>query len=137
MILFELRCGNDHHFEGWFRDNATYEAQAAAGEITCPVCGDAKVAKAIMAPRLNRATGQALDAHDAAREARRMLVELRRKVEENCDYVGDKFADEARAIHYGDSAPRPIYGEATAEDVRELDEEGVPVQPIPWVANEN
>ena len=66
MILFELRCAHDHHFEGWFKDNATYDAQAAAGEIACPICGDTHVGKAIMAPRLNKATGQSLDAQGAA-----------------------------------------------------------------------
>lgn len=137
MILFQLRCGNDHQFEGWFRNNDSYDAQAAAGEITCPACGDTHVGKAIMAPRLNKATGQSLDVHDAAREFRRMLGELRSKVEANCDYVGDRFADEARKIHYGDSDARPIYGEATAEETRELADEGVDVQVIPWVAREN
>lgn len=137
MILFQLRCANEHHFEGWFRDNVTYDAQAAAGEIACPVCGDSHVAKAIMAPRLNKATGQALDAKDAGREMRRLLGELRRKIEDSCDYVGDKFADEARKIHYGDSEARPIYGEATPDETRELDDEGVAVHLIPWVGREN
>ncbi|MBX9633363.1 MAG: DUF1178 family protein [Magnetospirillum sp.] len=133
MILFELRCANDHHFEGWFKDNAGYDAQAAAGEIVCPVCGSPKVGKAIMAPRLNKSTGQALDAQDAAREMRRLLSDLRQKVEENCDYVGEKFPDEARKIHYGDTEARPIYGEASPEQAQELEEEGIAVQSIPWV----
>lgn len=133
MILFELRCANDHHFEGWFRDNAAYDAQAASGGIACPVCGDTNVGKAIMAPRLNKATGQALDAQAAAREVRRMLTELRQTIEQNCDYVGERFPDEARKIHYGETDPRPIYGEATTEEARELEEEGVEVQRIPWV----
>jgi hypothetical protein len=133
MILFELRCANDHHFEGWFKDNATYDAQAAAGEIACPMCGNAEVSKAIMAPRINKATGQGLDAQGAAQEMRRMLIELRQKVEQNCDYVGDKFADEARKIHYGDTEPRPIYGEASNEQAVELEEEGIAVGRIPWV----
>lgn len=137
MILFQLRCANEHHFEGWFRDNAAYDAQAAGGEIACPVCGDSHVVKAVMAPRLNKATGQALDAKDAGREMRRLLGELRRKIEDSCDYVGDKFADEARKIHYGDSEARPIYGEATPDETRQLDEEGVAVHLIPWVGREN
>ncbi|HLO75502.1 MAG TPA: DUF1178 family protein [Magnetospirillum sp.] len=133
MILFELRCANDHHFEGWFKDNAAYDAQAAAGEISCPVCGDTGVSKAIMAPRLNKATGQTLDAQGAAREMRRMLSELRQQVEQNCDYVGEKFPDEARKIHYGDTEARPIYGEASAEQAAELEEEGIAVSRIPWL----
>lgn len=133
MILFELRCAHDHHFEGWFKDNATYDAQAAAGEIACPVCGDTKVGKAIMAPRLNKATGQGLDAQGAALEMRRMLVELRQQVERNCDYVGDRFADEARKIHYGDVEERAIYGEASPEQTAELEDEGIAVARIPWL----
>lgn len=133
MILFRLRCANDHHFEGWFRDNAGFDAQAAAGEISCPECGDCKVEKAIMAPRLNRAHGSALDAPDIAKHMRQALGELRRKVEESCDYVGEKFPEEARRIHYGETDPRPIYGEATPEEARELTEEGVEVGMIPWV----
>lgn len=133
MILFELRCAKDHHFEGWFKDNAGYDAQAAAGEIACPVCGSVEVAKAIMAPRLNKSTGQALDAQGAAREMRRLLSDLRQKIEDNCDYVGEKFPDEARKIHYGDIEPRPIYGEASPEQAEDLEEEGITVQSIPWL----
>lgn len=137
MILFELRCGNDHHFEGWFRDNAGYDAQAAAGEIACPVCGDTRIAKAIMAPSLNKATGQALDVKDMAREMRRLLGEIRQKVEDNCDYVGDRFADEARKIHYGEVEPRGIYGESTPEQAEALEEEGVAIHRIPWVERDS
>lgn len=133
MILFKLRCAHDHHFEGWFKDNATYDAQAAAGEIACPICGDTNVGKGIMAPRLNKATGQSLDAQGAALEMRRMLVELRQQVERNCDYVGDRFADEARKIHYGDVEERAIYGEASAEQTAELEEEGIAVARLPWL----
>lgn len=133
MILFELRCARDHHFEGWFKDGAAYDAQVAAGEIACPVCGDTQVSKAIMAPRLNKATGQSLDAQGAAQEMRRMLLELRQTVEQTCDYVGDNFADEARKIHYGDVEERPIYGEASAEQASELEAEGIAVARLPWL----
>ncbi|MGE5547079.1 MAG: DUF1178 family protein [Solirubrobacterales bacterium] len=137
MILFELRCRNDHHFEGWFKDNAAYDAQSAAGEIACPMCGDTQVGKAIMAPRINKAHGAALDAKDMAGQMRRMLTEIRRKVEESCDYVGERFPEEARKIHYGETAARAIYGEASTEEARELEEEGVAVARIPWVPEEN
>lgn len=133
MILFQLRCANDHEFEGWFRDNAGFDAQSAAGEIACPICASTQVGKAIMAPRLNKATGQALDAQGAAREVRRLLSDLRQKVEENCDYVGEKFPDEARKIHYGDTEARPIYGEASPEEAKDLQDEGIAVVSVPWV----
>ncbi len=137
MILFELRCGNDHHFEAWFRDNATFESLAASGEIACPECGDVQVTKAIMAPRLNRATGARLDAHDTAQEMRRLLGQIRTSIESSCDYVGDKFADEARKIHYGEAPSRPIYGEASGDDAKALEEEGVDFARVPWVGQEN
>lgn len=137
MILFELRCAAEHHFEAWFRDGATYDRQAAAGEIACPVCGDARIGKAPMAPRLAKARGTALDAQAAAGELRRMLVDLKRKVQADCDYVGGQFPDEARKIHYGDAEARPIYGEATPEQARDLEDEGVAIARIPWVAEGN
>lgn len=139
MILFALRCAHDHHFEGWFKDGAAYESQAAAAEIACPVCGDTAVSKALMAPRLARGRGGDAHAHarEAAHEMRRMLGDLRRTVEEHCDYVGDRFAEEARRIHYGETASRPIYGETTQDQARDLAEEGVEVQRIPWVPPDN
>lgn len=137
MILFELRCENDHHFEGWFKDNASFDAQQAAHAIACPVCGDIHVAKAIMAPRLNKASGQDLDVHDIARQMRQLLSDIRDTVEKSCDYVGDKFPEEARKIHYGDAESRPIYGEATDDDARDLEEEGVALARIPWVPKGN
>jgi hypothetical protein len=137
MILFELRCAGEHHFEAWFRDGATYDRQAAGGEIICPVCGDTRVEKAPMAPRLAKGRGAALDAQEAVGELRKALVGLKRQVQANCDYVGEKFPEEARKIHYGDAEARPIYGEATSEQAQELEEEGVAVARIPWVAEGN
>lgn len=137
MILFQLRCGKDHHFDAWFRDNAAFDTQSAAGQIVCPTCGDVCVEKAIMAPRLNRATGQALDAPDAARVLRQALSELRQSVQDNCDYVGERFPEEARKIHYGETESRAIYGEASREQADELAEEGISFQRIPWVPGEN
>lgn len=134
MILFQLKCGCGHSFEAWFRDGASYEAQATRGEISCPLCGDAAVGKAPMAPRLVRNVGDGTER--AARmvdDVGRALVELRRQVEDKCDYVGERFPEEARRIHYGEDDARPIYGEATAEEARELEEEGVAVARIPWV----
>jgi hypothetical protein len=137
MILFELRCADQHHFEAWFKDGATYDAQAAAGEIACPVCGDCRVEKALMAPRLAKARGSALDVPEVASQIRKALVALKKNVQDNCEHVGERFPEEARKIHYGDSEARPIYGQATSEEARELEDEGVVVQRIPWVAEGN
>lgn len=137
MILFELRCADQHHFEAWFRDGASYDAQAAAGEIACPVCGDPRIEKALMAPRLAKARGLALEARTAAGEARKALIDIKRKVQAQCDYVGQDFPEEARKIHYGDSEARAIYGEATAAEARDLADEGIAVQAVPWVSEGN
>ena len=132
MILFTLRCASGHEFEGWFRDGDGFEAQQKAGEITCPNCGDAQVEKALMAPNIARSRGKTPALSPA--QMRAALVELRRQVETNCDYVGERFAEEARKIHYGETDPHGIYGEASADESRELAEEGIEVGRIPWIS---
>ena len=133
MILFKLRCKAEHEFEAWFRDGAAYERQAARGQIACPECGDSTIEKAPMAPRLGRSGGEAAKAPPSPEQLRRMLQELRRHVETNCDYVGKRFAEEARRIHRGEADERGIYGEASAEESRALADEGIEVARIPWV----
>src|SRR5579883_675097 len=134
MILFKLRCGAEHEFETWFRDGASYERQASRGLITCPECGSTNVEKALMAPRLARSdSGDTKTAPPSPEQIRRMLQQLRRHVETNCDYVGDRFAQEARRIHQGEAEARGIYGEATDDESRALAEEGIEVARIPWV----
>ncbi|MBF0394556.1 MAG: DUF1178 family protein, partial [Alphaproteobacteria bacterium] len=118
MILFELKCDHDHSFEAWFRNGETCEAQMAAGEVACPHCGSPQVAKAPMAPRLVKTRGHHVE--EVALKMRAALTELRQHVEKTCDYVGDRFPEEARKIHYGESDPRPIYGEATPEESKAL-----------------
>jgi len=158
MILFTLRCVADHEFEGWFRNSDAYEAQAKKGEIACPVCGDTHVEKALMSPRLGRSTkgrevepapqavpapveapaadapAKEISAADLTPEkVKYMLREIRKHVEKNCDYVGPKFAEEARKIHKGEVEARGIYGEATPEESRALEDDGIEVASIPWV----
>jgi hypothetical protein len=145
MILYNLCCSADHVFEAWFRDSAAYDEQAAAGEILCPTCGNASVAKAPMAPRIARggdksretggesSPGPQTYTNTQAAEMRRMLTELRSHIEENSDYVGEGFAEEARKIHYGEKEERNIYGEATEGQAAELTEEGIKVGRIPWL----
>ena len=131
MILFTLRCATGHEFEGWFRDGDGFEAQQKAGEIACPQCGDAQVEKALMAPNIARSRNKTPALSPA--QLRAALIELRRQVETNCDYVGERFAEEARKIHYGETDPHGIYGEASPDESRELAEEGISVGRIPWI----
>lgn len=132
MIVFTLRCTRGHEFEGWFRDSEGFEAQHKAGEIACPECGDVSVEKGVMAPRVGRSRHASLPISPA--QFRAALVEMRREVEAHCDYVGGRFAEEARRIHYGEIDPHGIYGEATVEESKELTDEGIEFGRIPWIA---
>ena len=131
MILFTLRCANNHEFEAWFRDSEGFSAQHDAGEITCPICGDTAVEKAVMAPRLGRS--REISPVAAMAQMRRTLIDMRRQIEAHCDYVGPRFAEEARRIHYGEADARGIYGEASDAKSRELADEGIKFGQIPWV----
>ncbi len=130
MIVFDLRCGKDHVFEAWFRDSETYDAQAKAGEVACPACGDTAVAKALMTPNVTTTSSESISPEQAA-QVMRYLSAVRDHVEKTHDNVGDKFPEEARKIHYGETAKRNIYGNATADDARELDEEGIEFGVLP------
>ena len=137
MIRFNLACADSHEFEAWFRDSAGYEAQAAAGEVSCPVCGSREIAKAPMAP--NIASGRAADARKAKKAAAqrgeivRRLRALRSEVERTSEHVGARFPEEARKIHYGETEPRSIHGDADRREAESLRDEGIDVRVIPWV----
>ncbi len=128
MILYALVCSRKHEFEGWFRSAADFETQAEADDVACPVCGDQDVRRAPSAPALVSGKG----GEEQARKLRQALVELRKHVESTSDYVGERFPEEARRIHYGEVEKRSIYGEASAEDARELNDEGIEIAVIPW-----
>lgn len=130
MIKYQLLCAADHEFEGWFRDSADYDAQADKGLVECPACGSADVRKAIMAPAVARG-GREARLSEIKGDMMKAMQRARDYVEKNFDYVGEKFPEEARKIHYGESDERPIYGEATGAEARELAEEGVSIAPLP------
>lgn len=135
MIRYALQCEKDHEFDGWFPSSEGFDAQVAAGDVLCPHCGSPNVRKALMAPSIGKSIGKAAAPAPAemAQKMSMMMLALKKHVEENCDYVGDKFAEEARRIHYGETDRRDIYGEATPDEARELIEEGVEVAPLPVV----
>ena len=149
MILYQLECDSEHQFEAWFKDSQTYDKQAKRKLLTCPVCGSTKVGKALMAPRINKskslsppitggsAPSTGVNVSPQNEELRKKLKELRAEIEQNCDYVGNQFAEEARKIHYGEADAKNIYGEASLEEAKELVDEGVNFTPIPWLPKEN
>lgn len=152
MIHYQLRCEQDHEFDGWFNDSTGFEKQAKRGLIECPTCGDTKVRRALMAPAVTtRETpkpalpvpvqqvlppapptgpqpGMPIPARMIA-----MLQRMRAEVEKNCDYVGPSFAEEARKIHRGEAEQRGIYGETTPDEAESLADDGIEIHSIPWV----
>ena len=160
MIRYALTCDKGHTFESWFQNSAAYDKQVKRGLVTCPVCGSTKVEKAMMAPRLSGSEkarhapaprrDEAPPAPAAApeapapvammspqeREFRKKLKELREHLTKNADYVGQKFPEEARKMHYGEIEHRSIYGEASPEEAKELHEEGIEFHPLPVLPDE-
>jgi hypothetical protein len=173
MIRYTLNCDNGHDFESWFANSAAFDKQQKRGLVTCPLCGSAKVEKAIMAPRLARTDvaerAKVIEAAEAnkpapstpaapatpamppvapgkgavammspqERELRQKLKELRDHVTKNANYVGARFPEEARKMHYGEIEHRSIYGEATPEDAKALHEEGIEFHPLPILPDDH
>jgi hypothetical protein len=133
MIRFSLSCKDDHTFEAWFRNSEDFENQKKRKLVTCPQCGSHEVEKALMAPAISRgkSTRMTLAANEQQRRAMAQLRSLVEKIRANAEYVGDRFAEEARRIHFGEVEPRGIYGEATTEEARSLAEDGVDFLPLP------
>ncbi|NLH80793.1 MAG: DUF1178 family protein [Phyllobacteriaceae bacterium] len=144
MIHYTLVCDKEHVFEGWFRSSADFEAQAADGLVSCPVCGSTVVTRGLMAPSVQSARVREEREDGAKRQTRTMMLpdpaqkmmlealrEIRKKVTENATYVGDRFAEEARKMHYGEVEHQGIWGEATSEEADSLSEEGIEFQPLP------
>jgi hypothetical protein len=132
MIRYALACEEGHGFEAWFGSAESYDEQAEAHAILCPACGSAEVKKVPMAPYV--AKGLPEPSAQAAAERPKtyaLLRKLRTELTADSDYVGPKFPEEARKIHFDEAPPRAIHGEATPEEVQELDEEGVPIFPLP------
>lgn len=132
MIRYALVCDNEHEFQAWFASSATYDVQSAKGHVSCPHCGSPRVSKSIMAP--NVATGKKHQPapSDVAAAARK----IREYVAQTSEYVGPRFADEARKIHNEESGARNIYGSATSDEAKALRDEGVEFSPLPPLPEE-
>ena len=133
MISFNLRCKNDHEFEGWFKNSDAFDDQNTKRQIACPTCGSKKIERALSAPNVSTARQQQAVTAEQAKKFRTALRDLRKHVESTHENVGRDFAEEARKIHYGEREQRDIFGEATMEEAQDLAEEGVPVAPLPWI----
>jgi hypothetical protein len=140
VITYSLTCENAHRFDAWFRNAAAFDDQHGRGIVTCPVCQSAQVEKAPMAPAVARSGSEkvALSAgHPQQAELMKMIRAMRNKIVSEADYVGDRFAEEARKIHFREADPRGIYGEATREEVTGLVEDGIDFLPLPPLPEEH
>ena len=133
MIKYNLKCENNHNFDAWFSDSSNFEEQNKKNLILCPKCNSTKIEKNIMAPNIGSKKQSYTNALKTEKNYEKIIRNVRKHVEKNFEYVGDKFADEARAIHYGEKEEREIYGETSIEEAVDLIEEGVNVSPIPGV----
>ncbi len=146
MIHYDLICDQGHAFDGWFASSAAYDDQAARGLVSCTACGSAKVEKQLMMPSIPAKSNKKDDGPQKMVAGpvdprlammMQMVREMRKHVEENAEYVGENFAEEARKIHYEEAEQRGIYGEASAEDAKALIEEGIAVHPLPRLPEES
>jgi hypothetical protein len=147
VIRYALCCEAGHTFESWFNNSTAFDRQAARGLVTCPLCGSAKVEKAIMAPSLTGGREVPAPAAEPEKtpvaivskeevELRKKLKELRDHIVKSADYVGEKFPEEARRMHYGEIEHRSIYGEASPEAAKSLVDEGIEFHPLPRLPDE-
>ncbi|MGN6280052.1 MAG: DUF1178 family protein [Sphingomonas sp.] len=135
MIVFDLKCGVGHVFEAWFGSSRDYEDQRQRGLLSCPLCGDDEIGKAVMAPSVPAKGNSKNDTPPnpaAIKAALAAVAEAQRKALDGSTWVGRSFATKARAMHDGDIANTPIHGEASAAEARALIDDGVPVAPLPF-----
>lgn len=133
MIVFDLKCGGGHVFEAWFGSSADYEDQQARKLVSCPVCGDGSVTKAVMAPNVAAKGNAKPDVTPAAiKAAMAELAKAQAQALSNSTWVGGDFANQARAMHLGEQDHATIHGQATPAEARSLVEDGVPVAPLPF-----
>jgi hypothetical protein len=141
MIRFALTCDQGHGFDAWFSSGDSYDEQNEAGAIVCPACGSADVEKAPMAPAVLRGKAKSETAEKPAEDGQKQtyafLKDMREHLKANADDVGKAFPEEVRKMHYGESEARSIYGEASAEEAKELHEEGIPALPLPPLPEEH
>jgi hypothetical protein len=138
MIRYALNCSEGHDFESWFQSAEAFDKLHRAGMVSCAVCGGTEVRKSLMAPRIGaKSTAEAAPEAERplsapAHPAEQAVAALKKKIEENSEYVGRDFVREARRMHEGEAPERAIYGEARLDEAKKLVEDGVPVAPLPF-----
>ena len=131
MIVFNLICSNcEYAFEGWFDNSAAFESQKKRKLINCPNCDSNSIKKTLVAPNVGKKSNSKKTTNKKTIASN--INKIKKIVEENFDYVGDQFTEEAKKIKYGETEDRPIYGEATIEQTKELIDENISITPLPF-----
>ncbi|WCM20908.1 DUF1178 family protein [Paraburkholderia bryophila] len=131
MKVLDLQCPHGHRFEGWFASAEDFESQQSRKLVECPICGANEVSRLPSAPRLNLSGASEAKAPAAASDMQARVMRALREVLEKTENVGDRFAEEARRIHYNEAPARNIRGVTSREDAKALVEEGIEVMPLP------
>ena len=137
MIKYILRCQNKHEFESWFLDSKEFEKLKKKNLLECVICNTQKVDKSIMSPSIvgKKDVRNKISDHVEFTKVKKDLKKLRRFIEKEFKFVGDKFSQEVREIYYDDKKNKNIYGTATFKEREELEEEGIKFESIPWLDN--
>lgn len=130
MIRYALICQQQHQFEAWFSSSADFEVQNRQQFVQCPFCDSTNITKQIMSPAV-RGGKKSKETKSPEQILAEYASIVREKIRSTHDYVGDKFADQARAMHLGESEEKPIYGEVNTQQARQLKDEGIPAEPLP------
>ena len=131
MIVFNLNCSDcAFSFEGWFENTNDYNKQIKKGLLTCPSCNSTQIKKGLMAPNVSKKSNSKIS--KSGKSIASNVKKLKKIIEKEFDYVGDKFTEEAKKIKYGEVKERAIYGEASIEQTKELIDEDIDVLPLPF-----
>ena len=135
MINYTLKCDQNHSFDSWFKSAEAFEMLVKKSMVVCSECGSTKITKAIMAPSVStsRKKGNKPSELEKKSKLKNDILELKKKIEANSEYVGNNFANEARSMYLGETPERSIYGEAKTDDAKKLIDDGIPVMPLPFL----
>tara|TARA_B100000965_G_scaffold326274_1_gene288759 strand:+ start:366 stop:791 length:426 start_codon:yes stop_codon:yes gene_type:complete len=135
MINYTLKCDQNHTFDSWFKSAEAFEMLVKKSMVVCSECGSTKITKAIMAPSVSTSRKKDKKTQELEKKSKikNDILELKKKIEANSEYVGNNFANEARSMYLGETPERSIYGEAKADDAKKLIDDGIPVMPLPFL----
>ena len=139
MIKYNLKCHNDHEFESWFSHSKEYDKLNKKGLLECIFCSSKKIDKSIMAPMVSgtKQIDDKIDGSNSFKNKKNKLLQLRKFIENNFEFVGENFSTKVREVYYDKKSKKSIYGTTTSKERKELEEEGIDLLSIPWVSKDN